>query len=1116
MQEISNEGVIAGIKEQSAGSAISSGTVIFSASNNLTISQNNQTILFSVPTPVKAFGVSDTAGNTTGTGTVVLVAGGNITLNQETAAGGQTITIAGATAGGSGGGIGAISASGNWVSDGTVIFSNSNNVSFGMSGSTVTASAAGGGGGGISGIAAGSQTGTSGTVFFSNANNVSFGMDNNSVITGSIPAIPSAYVASLNASSGQLSISGGDNVTVSNNNSTIIISAAAASAGIGGIAASNTTYTSGTVVFSNANNVSFGTNGQTITASASYSQSTAPSAFVFSGNTAGTMATITSGTVTLAGGNNITLSQNGNAVTILAANAATALALSAGTQSANTGTVVFSNSNGLAFGMSDNSVITGSYTQSIAPSGISVGTLANFTSGTVLLSASNNITLSTTTNATGNQVVLLSVPSQSIQTQNMVSVQGSTGDISFANANNVTFGFNNSTITASASMAQSTQPYNILAAGTQTANTTGSVVLSNSNNVSFGMNNSSVITASASYSQSTAPSGIAVNALTTYTSGNVVFSNANNVTFGTNGQTITASASFNQTVQPAITGIAGSGASTVTTGLVQFANANNVSFGLNSNTMTASIPSGATATGNLGGIAASGIATTFSTGTVQFSAGNLISMSTAAQAIIISNLLSSATTVSAVGTANAIGAMASRFALEGHQHAGVAGIVASGTASTFIGNAALSAGSLIALSTGGNTTAGSIAIHNLLSSATTVSQVASANAIGAMASRFALEGHQHAGVAAFGASNTGNTLGNTGTQFGTWVLAGTNNITVSGSTGGAGSHTLWLSVPSQSVQTQNLHALVVSNNTSGATTIGTSGTISFAGTNITITANTANNSIIGFSVAAPGAAAEANWIELSGNTAGNTTASGSTIRWIAGNNITLSGLNNSQVRIDAGGGGGATLSNFQPMENIFSSIGTIPQGSCSIRPIYIPFNVTATYMRFAVSQNVATQTNNSSAGQNLSINLGIYTLNGSTLSRVVSGSALIYASYSSNATGSVTGMKQLTVPINLNLAPGEYWIGLAVSTQTSGQTSLAQTRTLYGNDRIPTTAQAINIGNIGQGTATIRPAYQFLGIYTAATSACPAAISSGDVNVTSASNPARANYWFEMRNNNLW
>jgi len=72
---------------------------------------------------------------------------------------------------------------------------------------------------------------------------------------------------------GPLYLSGGSNITLSGNSNTIVISAAAG--GGGGttnqtgpnIAASNGTITSGTVVFSNSNGVSFGLNGSTMTAS---------------------------------------------------------------------------------------------------------------------------------------------------------------------------------------------------------------------------------------------------------------------------------------------------------------------------------------------------------------------------------------------------------------------------------------------------------------------------------------------------------------------------------------------------------------------------------------------------------------------------------------------------------------------------------------------------------------------------------------------------------------------------------------------------------------------------------------------------------------------------------
>jgi hypothetical protein len=61
--------------------------------------------------------------------------------------------------------------------------------------------------------------------------------------------------------------------------------------------------------------------------------------------------------------------------------------------------------------------------------------------------------------------------------------------------------------------------------------------------------------------------------------------------------------------------------------------------------------------------------------------------------------------------------------------------------------------------------------------------------------------HVHAGIGQIAAgSNTGNTLGDTVGKHGTWVFAGTNGLTVSGSTNTNGVHTAWLSVNSQSVQ----------------------------------------------------------------------------------------------------------------------------------------------------------------------------------------------------------------------------------------------------------------------------------------------------------------------------
>lgn len=170
---------------------------------------------------------------------------------------------------------------------------------------------------------------------------------------------------------------------------------------------------------------------------------------------------------------------------------------SAGTQSISSGTLVFGNSNGVSFGMSN-----GTITATVVP-GAAAGIAAvqagtqTATSGTLVFANSNGITAG----MSGSSQITFShngITSQSVQTQNMVSVLGSTGNISFANGNGITFGANASTITASHNgiTSQSAQTQNVVvpSAGTQTA-TSGTVVFSNNAAITFGMSNNSVITA---------------------------------------------------------------------------------------------------------------------------------------------------------------------------------------------------------------------------------------------------------------------------------------------------------------------------------------------------------------------------------------------------------------------------------------------------------------------------------------------------------------------------------------------------------------------------------------------------------------------------------------------
>jgi hypothetical protein len=212
------------------------------------------------------------------------------------------------------GGAGSLSISAGAASGnlGSLVFSNSNGVSFGLNGSTITGSvAAGAAATGISGIVVSNTTYTSGTVSFSNANGLSFGSSAGQAITGSY-TVP-----------GSTNFSNSNNVSFGLNGSTITATASvAAQTGISGIILSNTTYTSGTVSFSNANGVSFGSSaGQAVTVSYNSTSAVGP-------NTAQT---------------NVTWTVNSSGISVNAAGYA-------GTATANTGLASFTlNSAGLSF-----------------------------------------------------------------------------------------------------------------------------------------------------------------------------------------------------------------------------------------------------------------------------------------------------------------------------------------------------------------------------------------------------------------------------------------------------------------------------------------------------------------------------------------------------------------------------------------------------------------------------------------------------------------------------------------------------------------------------------------------------------------------------------------------
>src|SRR3972149_4297003 len=252
-----------------------------------------------------------------------------------------------------------------------ITFSNANGVSFGMNGSVMTGSiaAAGGAQTGISGLIAGTQTLTSGTMSFGNSNGISFGIGSGASVTQITATVQTNYLTSQSNQA---------------------------------LSAANGSFTFQTATFSNANGISFGTSaGSAITAShnAITSQSNQQMTMFATGNTTqSTTGTNNASSLIFRGEGIASVGvSNGSIVVSVPTGAPSPVNFSAGTTSGNLASVIFSNSNGVSFGL-NGATITGSH------NGLSTAALSDHSHGNPTLaltnltgttaSASNGFTLS--------------------------------------------------------------------------------------------------------------------------------------------------------------------------------------------------------------------------------------------------------------------------------------------------------------------------------------------------------------------------------------------------------------------------------------------------------------------------------------------------------------------------------------------------------------------------------------------------------------------------------------------------------------------------------------------------------------------------------------------------
>jgi hypothetical protein len=274
----------------------------------------------------------------------------------------------------------------------------------------------------------------------------------------------------------------------------------------------------------------------------------------------------------------------------------------------------------------------------------------------------------------------------------------------------------------------------------------------------------------------------------------------------------------------------------------------------------------------------------------------------------------------------------------------------------------------------------------------------------------------------------------------------------------------------------------------------------FAGANISASMTLNSNGLnLSASVAAPGAAAEQNAINLLGaNTSGNTTATGSTIG-LSGLNLTLSGTNASQIVISAPGTsslvapypnaistngstisiGHATYSGYNPYHDYPLVIGQPGQGTLQFDPEDLP-NCQFDRLIFGVNN---TNSSNSSGSHTLSFWVGFYTRNASSLSLLTSTSTSTALTHSGTA-GSYSlysGLRAVSIPMTSTFTAGEYWIGF-LSRTTSGGANGSYSNLIGSN------LNSNFLGHFGSSHATTAQLTLGQGVYSATTSGMPSSV----------------------------
>jgi hypothetical protein len=232
----------------------------------------------------------------------------------------------------------------------------------------------------------------------------------------------------------------------------------------------------------------------------------------------------------------------------------------------------------------------------------------------------------------------------------------------------------------------------------------------------------------------------------------------------------------------------------------------------------------------------------------------------------------------------------------------------------------------------------------------------------------------------------------------------------------------------------------------------------------------------------------------------------------------VAGIPNTELYVSTG-----------PLQRVIYPVGftngaAIGNGTLSFQYFSPQYPITATRLDLLLNQLIATAGTTATAAALYTAIGGVYSTflstgtgaNTTGLTLLSGGSQTASFTWASNSAGntnlSVSAIRPISVPINLNVSPGEYFVAFAVSTSNSSvglsTTALAWSLSIQQANTMQT---AVNYAEPLAATTANSGLYGAMGEYSAATGGLPNSLPVTAINQTGA--PALAgNFAFVMRN----